>query len=206
MKTIFIYAEFDFLNNPELIGSLHYDRVRGRETYSFEFEKKEDLLEVEELSVEEEIIEEKHYSKESFHEVSSSEKERMEFGTKIHEVLEELDFQNIDYSLFVINDYMKKKIDSFLSSSLMKNRLHLPMYKEYEFIEEEEGEISHGIIDLMIEEEDQIIIIDYKLKNIEDDAYSKQLNGYRNYIQKKTGKKVLCYLYSLLDENYQEVT
>ena len=203
MKSIYTVL-LPYVRKSSILGSKDYLLHSG--DVSFEFEKKEDLFEVEELSVEEEIIEEKHYSKESFHEVSSSEKERMEFGTKIHEVLEELDFQNIDYSLFDINDYMKKKIDSFLSSSFMKNRLHLPMYKEYEFIEEEEGEISHGIIDLMIEEEDQIIIIDYKLKNIEDDAYSKQLNGYRNYIQKKTGKKVLCYLYSLLDENYQEVT
>ncbi len=36
METLFIYADFDFLKSPELIGSLHYDRVRGRKTYSFE--------------------------------------------------------------------------------------------------------------------------------------------------------------------------
>ena len=39
METLYIYADFDFLKSPELIGSLHYDRVRGRETYSFEYDK-----------------------------------------------------------------------------------------------------------------------------------------------------------------------
>ena len=165
-----------------------------------------DQVEVNEIQIEEEVVEEKHFSKTVLHEVSPEEREKMEFGSKIHEVLEEIDFQKLDYSPFQINDYMKGKIDSFLSSDLMKNRLTLPMYKEYEFLDEKDGEVLHGIIDLMIEEDDKILIIDYKLKNIEDDAYQKQLNGYRDYIEKKTGKKVLCYLYSLLDETYQEVT
>ena len=39
------------------------------------------------------------------------------------------------------------------------------MYKEYEFTYEEDNSISHGIIDLLIEREDKMIIVDYKLKN-----------------------------------------
>ena len=62
----------------------------------------------------------------------------------------------------------------------------------------------HGIIDLLIEGED-MTIIDYKLKNIDDSAYDKQLNGYRRFIEKKTGKKTRCFLYSILDEVYREV-
>ncbi len=204
MKSIYTVL-LPYVKKSEVIGSKDYLKNSG--DVSFDFQKREDSLMVEELSISEEnIVEEKHYSKVSIHERDKEEKEKMEFGTKIHEILEELDFQNIDYSLFDMDDYMKKKIQSFLSSKLMKDRLTLPMYKEYEFIDEEDGEISHGIIDLMIEEENQIIIIDYKLKNILDEAYQEQLNGYRDYIQKKTGKKVSCYLYSLLDETYQEVT
>ena len=48
-------------------------------------------------------------------------------------------------------------------------------------------------------------IIDYKLKNIDDINYDKQLNGYRDYISKITGKDVKCYLYSIMDESYREV-
>ena len=87
----------------------------------------------------------------------------------------------------------------------MKDNLKYNMFKEYEFIYQENNNSSHGIIDLLIEKETSLIIIDYKLKNIDDEAYDKQLNGYRKYIQEKTKKTVKCYLYSLLDEKYREV-
>ena len=50
-----------------------------------------------------------------------------------------------------------------------------------------------------------MIIIDYKLKNIDDLNYDKQLNGYRKYIEDKTNKKTECYLYSILNEDYRIV-
>lgn len=37
MKTIDIIADFDFLSEPEIIGSLGYDRIRGTASYTFEF-------------------------------------------------------------------------------------------------------------------------------------------------------------------------
>ena len=51
----------------------------------------------------------------------------------------------------------------------------------------------------MLEYIDHIDIIDYKLKNIEDEAYIKQLEGYRTYIKRKTNKPVNLYLYSIID-------
>ena len=35
-------------------------------------------------------------------------------------------------------------------------------------------------------------------KNIKDNEYLKQLNGYKKYIEEKTKKKVSIYLYSIL--------
>ena len=66
--------------------------------------------------------------------------------------------------------------------------------------ENDNNETKNGIIDLMIEHEKFIDIIDYKLKNISDDAYIKQLNGYKEYIKDKTKKDVNIYLYSLLEK------
>ena len=88
----------------------------------------------------------------------------------------------------------------------MKDKLNLNMYKEYEFVYEEDNTLLHGIIDLLIEDKDKMTIIDYKLKNIDDPLYDKQLNGYRKYVEAKTGKKVDCFLYSILDEVYREVS
>ena len=57
----------------------------------------------------------------------------------------------------------------------------------------------------MLEYSDYIDIIDYKLKNISDEEYIKQLNGYKNYIEKISNKKVNIYLYSILDSVYKKL-
>lgn len=38
METLYIYADFDWLEKPELIGRLTYERLRGNGTYSFGFD------------------------------------------------------------------------------------------------------------------------------------------------------------------------
>lgn len=39
MKMLFVYADFDWLNTPQLIGELSCDLVRGSETYGFSYDK-----------------------------------------------------------------------------------------------------------------------------------------------------------------------
>lgn len=39
MKKLYVYADFDWLKAPKLIGELSYDSVRGNDTYGFEFDK-----------------------------------------------------------------------------------------------------------------------------------------------------------------------
>ena len=150
------------------------------------------------------LIEESHYSKESLHIINHEEKKLLDFGLQIHQYLEQIDFSNLE-TLNKVDPFVKQKIIAFLKSDIMKDNLKYNMFKEYEFIYQENNNSSHGIIDLLIEKETSLIIIDYKLKHIDDEAYDKQLNGYRKYIQEKTKKPVKCYLYSLLDEKYREV-
>ena len=163
------------------------------------------LLDVKTLNIENDFIEEKHYSKDSLHLISKEEVELMEFGTKVHEVLEQMNFKNNNLDKFRVDNYIKDKINTFLNSDLMRDKLDFEMYKEYEFIYEEDNKISHGIIDLLIDCGDYLMIVDYKLKNIDDINYDKQLNGYREYLEKKTGKRVECYLYSIMDSIYRMV-
>ena len=129
----------------------------------------------------------------------------MDFGTKVHEVLELMDFKENNLDKFNVDDSIKDKINKFLNTELIKNNIDSNMYKEYEFIYNEDNQKLHGIIDLLIENEDKMIIVDYKLKNIDDSNYDKQLNGYRKYIMEKTNKETYCYLYSILDEKYREI-
>lgn len=39
MERLFVYADFDWLDEPLLIGELSFDSVRGNETYSFSYDK-----------------------------------------------------------------------------------------------------------------------------------------------------------------------
>ncbi len=170
-----------------------------------EIEKNKDNLEVKEINIENDIIEEKHYSKESLHIVTKEEQELLNYGTKVHKVLEQIDFKNPHLELFDLNKKMEEKIKSFLNSEIIKDNINGVFYKEYEFTYLEDNTHSHGIIDLLIEQPDKMIIIDYKLKNIDDENYDKQLNGYRKYIKEKTKKEVDCLLYSIQDERFRIV-
>ena len=57
----------------------------------------------------------------------------------------------------------------------------------------------------MIEYEDKIDIIDYKLNNIKDENYLKQLNGYKDYISKISNKEINIYLYSVIGETIEKL-
>ena len=109
----------------------------------------------------------------------------MEYGTKIHELLEFADFNN-----------PKDEIVKSLLTQIDKNFINI--YHEYEFIYTEKKVEYHGIIDLLVEYNDKIYIIDYKLKSTDDIAYIKQLTGYKNYITNITNKIVKTYLYFIL--------
>lgn len=39
MTSLFVYADFDWLDTPQLIGELSFDSVRGSETYGFSYDK-----------------------------------------------------------------------------------------------------------------------------------------------------------------------
>jgi len=158
-------------------------------------------IEVKEFIKDNNIIENKHYSKSNKHLISKEENNNLEFGTYIHEVLEYIDFKNINYDL--IDKRYLSLIKRVFNNDLFKNiNNSINIYKEYEFIYYQDNNKYHGIIDLMIEYEDYIDIIDYKLKNINDKEYIKQLNGYKEYISKKIDKKINIYLYSIIDNKY----
>ena len=193
-----------YVKESTIIGSKDYLSYLKKDSNTLTL--KEDHLEVNELSIVNEEVEEKSFSKESFHLITKEEKEQMMFGTKVHEILEEIDFFDYNLENYSISSFVQDKIKAFLESDFIKKYSSCKFYKEYEFLMEEDDFSSHGIIDLLIEDKDSYIILDYKLKDISDENYDKQLNGYRDYIEKKTGKTAFCYLYSIFDEEYREVS
>ncbi len=164
------------------------------------------ILEVKELKLENEILKNKKFSKQLSKLMSSDEKENIEFGKKMHYLLEMLDLKQPNLDL-IENSYEKSLIQKFLKQKIFQNIKNCNIYKEYEFMYQENNIFYNGVIDLMIEHENYIDIIDYKLKNIKDSNYIKQLTGYKKYIAKISNKKVNIYLYSILDgkiENIEE--
>ena len=129
----------------------------------------------------------------------------MEFGTHIHKMFELIDFKTPDFNSLDINDYEQNLIKTFLNQPLLRNVKQAKIIKEYEFYTNLDNEEKHGIIDLLLEYDDRIDLIDYKLKNITDDNYIKQLKGYQNYIETKVSKPVSIYLYSIIDGKFEQI-
>ncbi len=167
--------------------------------------KGEEKVKVEEIEViEGPILKQEHFSK-NLHELINIEtRNNMDFGTLVHETLEYIDFIKPDYSL-IENTLIRNKIEKFLNNSLLDNIGEAKIYKEHEFIYSDEFNEYHGIIDLMLEYDDRIDIIDYKLNNIKDDNYLKQLDGYRTYIKGISNKEINIYLYSILSETLEKL-
>ena len=138
------------------------------------------------------VLANKHFSKENIKLLNSDDIKSMEYGTKLHEILEYTSFYDAK------NEYVNKIINHF-------DKNFINVYKEYEFIDSIDNKIYNGIIDLMLEYDDYINIIDYKLKNISDEDYVKQLYGYKKYIEKISDKKINLYLYSIMLDEVKEI-
>lgn len=139
-----------------------------------------------------EVLNESRFSKTTNKLISKEEYNNMKEGTRLHYLFETEDFKTTNNPLVL----------RFLSN-IDKN--YINCYKEYEFMYEDDNTLKHGIIDLMLEYSEHIDIIDYKMKNITDENYLKQLNGYKSYIEKISNKKVNIYLYSILDQKLEKL-
>ena len=141
-----------------------------------------------------EEVEKRHASKTIKNILTKEEAKTLEFGTQMHEMFELTDFKNVKTD----NKYINKLLENF-------DFKDAEIYQELEFMFEKDDIKYHGIIDLMLEYSDKIFIVDYKLKNIDDENYIKQLRVYYDYVKSISDKKVYLYLYSILDNKVKEI-
>jgi len=138
----------------------------------------DEVLKVEEVKFNNLEIAEKHFSKE-IHSLNGWDTiNNMKYGRNIHSIFENIDFINPDCS--ELSNPEKNMVDKFINLGILENVINV--YKEYEFVYVKDNIKYHGIIDLLLEYDDEFKIVDYKLKNIDDEAYLNQLNGYKDYI------------------------
>ena len=162
-------------------------------------------IKVNEISIEPSAeIESKHFSKTTHNLIDKNTYDNMQLGLNVHEILELIDFKNPNLEL-IEDDFIKEKVSKFLNNDLLKDLNNTTIYKEHEFIYELDNIEYHGIIDLMIEYDNKIDIIDYKLNNIKDENYLNQLNGYKEYISSISNKDVNIYLYSIIGETLEKL-
>lgn len=196
---------YDFINSISLnlakyiksldISSLgltkDYETLNNNINYN---SNSDEVIEFRENKIDKKLIENKHASKIIKDVITLSEAKTLEFGTLMHESLEMTDFKDLS----ITNKY----VDNLRKTFNFKDAI---IYKELEFMYFKDDTEYHGIIDLMLEYDNEIKIIDYKLKNIDDEGYIKQLSVYYDYITSVSDKKVKLYLYSIMDNKIKEI-
>ncbi|MBQ7136695.1 MAG: UvrD-helicase domain-containing protein [Bacilli bacterium] len=184
------------INIEELGLSKEYNLIK-KSNYQEHINKTKETINFTCLDIPNKEVEKKHYSKTISTIVDTKTKENLEFGKYMHYLLEVIDFKNP--ILDKIAPEYRNSIESFLKCGLDFKTCKI--YKEYEFISGE----HHGVIDLLLEYRDRVIIVDYKLKNIDEHKYFEQLNGYKTYVYNKLHKPVIIYLYSIVDGKIKEI-
>ncbi len=139
--------------------------------------------------------------------ITKKEYNNMQLGTHIHELLEYIDYDNPNEILKDEENWIKHSINKFLNTFIFKNKEENEYYREYAFTFEDSKDKTtyNGIIDLLVETPDNIYIVDYKLNNVEDDAYIKQLSIYEKFVATKSNKPITTYLYSIIDGSFKEI-
>ena len=177
-----------------------YNFIR-KSNYKENIEIIDSIINVEKIDIEIQETIEKHFSKENNKLFSIEEIQNMKIGRNIHSIFENIDFFNPNYENLSI--FEKERVKNFIESGILTGVINI--YKEFEFIYSEDNIEYHGIIDLLLEYPLEYKIIDYKLKNISDDDYIKQLAGYKKYIESISNKMVSIYLYSIIDGSLKEI-
>lgn len=178
----------------------------NQNTYNLKL-KSNPKLDYESLNIKSNLVKQDHISK-RMNKISNSHLDSMlEKGLQYHYILEMLDFTRPFESLneLDIDSNAKNIITKVLNMDLMKNIYLAKTLHEYEFFSIIDNASYHGIIDLLAIYDDHIDIIDYKLKNFDDEAYDRQLGLYKKYVMSKTNLRVDCYLLSIIDGTTRKV-
>ena len=86
----------------------------------------------------------------------------------------------------ICDSFIKELAINLYQQDIFKDVKETTIFQEYEFIYNDDNTEKHGVIDLLIEHPSHIDIVDYKLSDVTDENYLLQLNGYKDYVQKKT--------------------
>ena len=141
-----------------------------------------------------EIVEEKRASKSSFTPINEA---AAQYGTHMHRLLELVSFKEKNAS-FITNDSERKKIEALFNHDIFDNLDGYKEFHEYRYIDYD-NDLEGSIDLLLVKAGEKAIIVDYKTKHLDDEAYDKQLGLYKQYVEKVFGLKAETYLLSISD-------
>ena len=190
---------------------LHYYNFDQRFIYSYD-NSEEDLLEKElmidnlkvelkKINVTSNLVIKKKASKENLD--NEAYVDVLEFGTRLHYLLEIFDYETKDYS-FIKDKKMQKYVKNVVNCGLFDNINKTKLLHEFEFFDEKNQ--VNGVIDALLIKDNEIDIIDFKLKKIDDENYDKQLHVYYDYIvQIANNRPIKMFLVSAVTGEVKEV-
>ena len=132
-------------------------------------------------------------------------KAALAYGDEVHHMLEYVDYNKNNQNLSHLPQSIQEAVSYLKQSDLFQSFKHPQFYQEYAFVDTSNGYDRHGIIDLLIIDDEKVVILDYKLKQIDEPAYEKQLLGYQSYLKKRVNKPIVGYLYALIDRTLKKV-
>ncbi len=190
-------------NASLMLEDINYDNeLNFQNKAEIEFEVPQ--LEYENINLETKTIKQKRASMSKFSLINVKQKTNMQLGTDYHNVLEIIDFtQDIKKQVLDLEPKFQKIVNEVANLDILKNAVKT--YNEYQFIYQNKGMEIVGIIDLLIETDNELIVLDYKLDDVHKKEYEEQINTYVEYVKTKTTKNVSGYLYSLVKKELKKV-
>ncbi|MCM1260979.1 MAG: UvrD-helicase domain-containing protein [Prevotella sp.] len=163
------------------------------------------VLHFQDVGLEKQPIMQQRASKSMMHIPSSEELALLEQGNIFHQALEVSGLSLEKLQTLHLPKRYETYITRFLNHPFIQEKQILHHYHEYAFEKVEQDTIIKGVIDLILETPDAFYIIDYKLSQIEDISYQKQLHTYYMYLSGIVNKPVYTYLYSIYRGTFLEV-
>ncbi|MFW5793960.1 MAG: UvrD-helicase domain-containing protein [Bacillota bacterium] len=157
------------------------------------------------FAFEKKAIEKKAFSKTTNEFFSDEVIEAIEYGDEIHNLLEKIDYDNLEKTIKILPKNIQSSIIYLTNTAVFKNFKQPRFFQEYEFIDETDKYYRKGIIDLLVIDIDKAYIFDYKLKSLSDEAYKKQIKAYASYLKTQIDLDIAGYLYSLIDRDLKQI-
>ncbi len=171
----------------------------GQQSFKITYTYSDKTIETKTITVEPTEITKKRASKDRTEEINE---DLLEFGTEIHYLLEIADYESKDTS-FISDSRMRRYVNNVLKAIIFENVKNIQVLHEFSFFDDKNS--LSGVIDCLVIKEDEIDIVDFKLKHLDDDKYVLQLHAYRDYIEQITSLPIKMYLVAAITGEVKEI-